>query len=148
MWPGDPDLPMTATFIGDFGRALSDLGQHPAAAGQVFHVPVAPASTGREFIETLGNVAGTSPEVGRLTPGLIRLLKLIAPLPVKARSCSTHSNGHSFSTTAAFGSSPAASPPVGRTVSARPSPGTAPTLNVPVTGYCPEDPGRTGNGPD
>lgn len=80
MWPGDPDLPMTATFIGDFGRALSDLGQHPGAAGQVFHVPVAPAITGREFIETIGNVAGTSPKVGRLTPGLIWLLKLTAPI--------------------------------------------------------------------
>lgn len=42
IWPGDPDLPMTATFIGDFGKALADLGQHPAVVGQVFHVPVAP----------------------------------------------------------------------------------------------------------
>ena len=80
MWPGDPDLPMAGAFIGDFGRALSDLGQHRGAAGQVFHVPVAPAITGREFIETIGNVAGTSPKVGRLTPGLIWLLKLTAPI--------------------------------------------------------------------
>ncbi|OHT85012.1 NAD-dependent epimerase/dehydratase family protein [Mycobacteroides saopaulense] len=80
MWPGDPDLPMTATFIEDFGRALADLGQHPAAAGRVFHVPVAPAITGREFIETIGKIAGTSLRVGRLTPRLIGLLKLVAPI--------------------------------------------------------------------
>lgn len=80
MWPGDPDQPMTATFIGDFGRALADLGQHPAAAGQVFHVPVAPAITGRQFIAIIGDLAGTSPKVGRLTPRLITILKLIAPI--------------------------------------------------------------------
>jgi len=80
MWPGDPDLPMTATYIGDFGRALADLGQHPAVAGQVFHVPVAPAITGREFIEKIGGIAGTSPKVGRLTPRLITILKTVAPI--------------------------------------------------------------------
>ncbi|AMT74186.1 NAD-dependent epimerase/dehydratase family protein [Mycobacteroides immunogenum] len=80
MWPGDPDLPVTATFIGDFGRALADLGQHPAVAGQVFHVPVAPAITGRRFIEKIGKIAGSSPKVGRLTPRLIRVLKVVAPI--------------------------------------------------------------------
>lgn len=79
-WPGDPDLPVTATFIGDFGRALADLGQHPAVTGQVFHVPVAPAITGRRFIEKIGKIAGSSPKVGRLTPRAITVLKLVAPI--------------------------------------------------------------------
>jgi nucleoside-diphosphate-sugar epimerase len=79
-WPGDPDLPMTATFIGDFGRALADLGQHPDAAGLVFHVQVPPTITGRQFIEMIGRAAGTSPKVARITPRLIGLLKIVAPI--------------------------------------------------------------------
>jgi nucleoside-diphosphate-sugar epimerase len=79
-WPGDPDLPMTATFIGDFGRAMADLGQHADAAGKVFHVQVPPAITGRRFIEIIGWSAGTPPRIGRLTPRLIRLLTIVAPV--------------------------------------------------------------------
>jgi nucleoside-diphosphate-sugar epimerase len=120
MWPGDPDQPMTATYIGDFGRALADIGQHPDVAGtgaseatrngtgaseatgngtgaseatgngtgaseatgngNVFHVQVAPVITGRMFIEMIGRVAGSSPRVGQLTPRLVGLMKLVAPV--------------------------------------------------------------------
>ncbi|SHT39183.1 NAD-dependent epimerase/dehydratase family protein [Mycobacteroides abscessus] len=80
IWPGDPDLPMTATFIGDFGKALADLGQHPAVVGQVFHVPVAPPITGRQFIELIASQAGTVPKVGRLTPPMVALVKVVAPI--------------------------------------------------------------------
>lgn len=79
-WPGDPDLPMTACFIGDFGRGLADLGQHPDAAGKVFHVPVPPAITGRRFIGIVCEQAGTTPKVGRFTPGMVRALKLFVPV--------------------------------------------------------------------
>lgn len=78
IWPGDPDLPMTATFIGDFGRALADLGQLDGVAGSVFHVQVAPVTTGRQFIETISRLAGASPKVGRLTPRMVGLLKIVA----------------------------------------------------------------------
>jgi len=80
MWPGDPDLPMTATYIGDFGRALADIGQHPDVAGKIYHVQVAPAITGRVFIETIGRIAGSSPKVGQLTPRLVGLMKIVAPV--------------------------------------------------------------------
>ena len=110
MWPGDPDQPMTATYIGDFGRALADVGQHPDVAGtgaseatgsgtgaseatgngtgaseatgsgNVYHVQVAPTITGRVFIETIGRIAGSSPKVGQLTPRLVSLMKLVAPV--------------------------------------------------------------------
>lgn len=80
MWPGDPDQPMTATFIGDFGRALAEIGQHPDVAGNVFHVQVAPVITGRVFIEKIGRIAGSAPRVGQLTPRLVGLMKLVAPV--------------------------------------------------------------------
>ena len=80
MWPGDPDLSMTATYIGDFGRALADIGQHLDVAGKIYHVQVAPAISGRVFIETIGRIAGSSPRVGQLTPRLVGLMKLVAPV--------------------------------------------------------------------
>jgi nucleoside-diphosphate-sugar epimerase len=80
MWPGDPDLPMTATYIGDFGRALADIGQHPDVAGKIYHVQVAPAITGRVFIEAIGRIADSSPKVGQLTPRLVGLMKVVAPV--------------------------------------------------------------------
>ena len=80
VWPGDPDLPVTATYIGDFGRGLADLGQLPGVAGSVFHIQVPPVTTGRQFIEAIGRLAGTAPKVGRLTPLRVRLLKVVAPI--------------------------------------------------------------------
>ncbi len=80
VWPGDPDLPITPTYIGDFGWALADLGQRDGVGGAVFHVPVAPPTTGRALIEMAGRQAGTSPAVGRLTPRLVRLLSSFVPL--------------------------------------------------------------------
>ena len=77
---GDPDLPFTATFIGDFGRALADVGQHADVAGQVFHIQAAPEITGWQFIETIGRIAGSSPKFGRLTPRLVGVLKIIASI--------------------------------------------------------------------
>jgi nucleoside-diphosphate-sugar epimerase len=79
-WPGDPDLPMTACFIGDFGRGLADLGQHPDAAGRVFHVPVPPTISGRKFIEMICEQVDTTPKVGRITPRMVSALKLFVPI--------------------------------------------------------------------
>jgi nucleoside-diphosphate-sugar epimerase len=79
-WPGDPDLPMTATYIGDFARVLVVLGQRDDTAGATYHVPVAPAITGRQFIELIAQSAATAPNVGRLTPQLVRLLGYLSPI--------------------------------------------------------------------
>ena len=49
---GDLDAPHTATYIGDFGRALVVLGERQEALGQAWHVPNdRPSITQRQFAE-------------------------------------------------------------------------------------------------
>lgn len=79
-WPGDPDLPMTACFIDDFGRALVELATAPDAAGRVWHVPVPEAITGRRFVEKVFAAAGRPAKVGRITPAMVAALKLVSPI--------------------------------------------------------------------
>ena len=50
---GDPDRLHTYTFIDDFGRALVTLGEREEALGTVWHVPSAPATTTRSFVEKI-----------------------------------------------------------------------------------------------
>ena len=40
---GDPDQPHTYTYIPDIGEGLAVLGVHPAAPGEVWHLPNDPA---------------------------------------------------------------------------------------------------------
>jgi nucleoside-diphosphate-sugar epimerase len=48
---GDPDLPHSVTYIDDFGRALVTLAQRDEALGGVWHVPNAPTTSLRRFVE-------------------------------------------------------------------------------------------------
>ncbi|GAB3895391.1 NAD-dependent epimerase/dehydratase family protein [Kibdelosporangium lantanae] len=47
---GNPDLPITPTYIEDFARALATLGSTPTSWGQVWHVPTGPVTTGRDLV--------------------------------------------------------------------------------------------------
>lgn len=49
---GNPDLPLTPTYIEDFARALPVLAATPSAWGEVWHVPTGPVTTGREFVRS------------------------------------------------------------------------------------------------
>lgn len=56
---GKLDLPHTATYIGDFGRALVILGERDAALGQAWHVPNdRPQLTQRQFAELVYRETG------------------------------------------------------------------------------------------
>ncbi|MCJ1706071.1 NAD-dependent epimerase/dehydratase family protein [Microbacterium sp. VKM Ac-2923] len=50
-WLFDADQPHSLTYTPDIGRALALLGTNPAARGGTWHLPTAPALTGREYIE-------------------------------------------------------------------------------------------------
>ena len=54
----DPDRLHTYTFIDDFGKALVTLGEREVALGEVWHVPSAPATTTRRFVEKVYGVLG------------------------------------------------------------------------------------------
>ncbi|MCD2187420.1 NAD-dependent epimerase/dehydratase family protein [Actinomycetospora soli] len=80
-WPGDPDLPMTAGYAPDVGAALVDLALAPAAAsGRVWHTPVPPPSTGREFVARLAAATGRPVRLGRITPAMVAALRLVSPV--------------------------------------------------------------------
>lgn len=76
---GDPDVPHTYTYLGDFARGLVTLGTHDAALGQVWHLPSAPTLTTREFIEMVFELVGHPPKL-RVLPGpLLALLAVFNP---------------------------------------------------------------------
>jgi nucleoside-diphosphate-sugar epimerase len=75
---GDPDQPHTYTYIPDIGEGLAVLGEHPDAAGQVWHLPNDPNTrTTRELVDVVYRLAGQSrTRLRQVHPLLIRLAAL------------------------------------------------------------------------
>ena len=57
-------MPHSLSYIDDAARALLALGSSDQAWGQVWHLPVAPAVTGREFLTLACTMAGRPVRVG------------------------------------------------------------------------------------
>jgi nucleoside-diphosphate-sugar epimerase len=70
----DLDLPHTASYIGDVGRAMVTVGAHDAALGRAWHAPNAPTVTLREFVRIVGQEAGVAPRVSALARPVARAL--------------------------------------------------------------------------
>lgn len=49
-WLLNADVPHSLTYTPDIGEALAILGTEPAARGRTWHLPTAPALTGREYV--------------------------------------------------------------------------------------------------
>jgi nucleoside-diphosphate-sugar epimerase len=79
-WIGDPDVPLTPTYIEDFARGLVVLAEHEEALGEVWHVPTCEPTTGREFVRTIFEEAGHPPKIGALGGRAVRALGLVWPL--------------------------------------------------------------------
>jgi nucleoside-diphosphate-sugar epimerase len=77
---GNPDLPHTYTYLGDFARGLVTLGTHEEALGQVWHVPSAETLTTRGFIDLVYEAAGSPTRLRVLPPTLLGLLALVSPM--------------------------------------------------------------------
>jgi len=77
-WPGNPDLPITPTYIDDFARGLATLALEPAAWGEVWHVPSGEPTTGREFAAMLWDQPGTQLRLSRITPRLAGAVGLVS----------------------------------------------------------------------
>ena len=60
-WLFDADLPHSLTYTPDIGDALAVLGTAPEARDRTWHLPTAPALTGREYIALAG---GTTTVMG------------------------------------------------------------------------------------
>lgn len=76
---GRPDQLHSYSYAPDVATALITLGREPAAGGEVWHLPVAPARTPRAIVEHVAGLAGTRPKVLAARATAIRLLGLFQP---------------------------------------------------------------------
>ncbi len=78
---GDPDQPHTYTYVPDIGEGLALLGEHPDAAGEVWHLPNDPdTKTTRQLVDIVYQLAGQPRTKLRAMPAvLLRLVGLANP---------------------------------------------------------------------
>lgn len=76
MWLGNPDSKHTFTYVPDAGKAMVLLGQHPEADNQVWHVPSAPALSGREFIQLAATAFNTPSKFLAVNKMMLQILGL------------------------------------------------------------------------
>jgi nucleoside-diphosphate-sugar epimerase len=77
---GQLDVPHTATFIGDFGKALVILGERDEALGQAWHVPNdQPQITQREFAHLIYEHVGRPPNVSNVGKLMMAIAGLFIP---------------------------------------------------------------------
>jgi Nucleoside-diphosphate-sugar epimerases len=82
-WPvqylGDPDLPLTPTFIDDFAATLAAAGTADTSDAGVWHVPHPGATTGRALASEACRQAGTRLRLVRHGSARVRLLGHVLP---------------------------------------------------------------------
>ena len=76
---GDPDLPHTFTYLGDFARGLVTLGTHDEALGQVWHVPSAETLSTRAFARLVFEAAGRPLKLGAMPSVLLTVVAMVNP---------------------------------------------------------------------
>ena len=79
-WLGKLDVPHALSYGEDFARGLITLGMHEQAWGQVWHIPAAPALTGRQFIALASEIAGVRARPLAASAAVLRLLGLTNPV--------------------------------------------------------------------
>jgi nucleoside-diphosphate-sugar epimerase len=77
---GDPDVPLTPTFIEDFAGGLVVLGEREEALGEAWHVPTAEPTTGRRFVDMIFEECGGEAKVGAVGSRAAKALGLFWPL--------------------------------------------------------------------
>ena len=65
-WPGSTTAPRTVHFLDDAARGLLVLADQPAADGEVWHLPAAPAITGAEFMALVNQCLPAAVKAGSL----------------------------------------------------------------------------------
>ena len=79
-WPGDPDLPLTPTFVDDFARALAVVGREDPTDAGVWHVPHPGGTTGRALAAEACRQAGTRLRLWPHGTAQVRAAGLLVPL--------------------------------------------------------------------
>lgn len=79
-WVGELDEPHTVSYLPDIAAGLVALGERPEADGHAWHLPVAPAPTGAEFLDLVWRAKGGKGRSAGLSRGTQRLMGLFDPL--------------------------------------------------------------------
>lgn len=78
---GNLDAPHTATYIGDFGKALVILGEREEALGQAWHVPNdQPTLTQRQFIDLVFQELGQPLKISSMGKTMLSVAGLFVPV--------------------------------------------------------------------
>lgn len=72
-WIGKPELKHSFTYVPDAGKGMYLLGQHPETDNQIWHMPTAPALSGREFIALAARVFNVEPKYSTINKLMLRL---------------------------------------------------------------------------
>lgn len=72
-WIGKPKLKHSFTYVPDAGKGMYLLGQHPETDNQIWHMPTAPALSGRAFIELAAKVFNVEPKYSTINKPMMRL---------------------------------------------------------------------------
>jgi hypothetical protein len=83
---GNPDLPLTPTFIGDFGRTLAVVGANDSSTAGVWHVPHPGVTSGRELAAEACRQSRARLRVFRHGSAQLRALGQLRPLAREAAS--------------------------------------------------------------
>lgn len=78
-WLGSLDVPHAVSYLPDMARALAILGTRDEADGQVWHLPVSDALTGREFVGVIGDVLGRPVRASATSPTMVRIAGVFSP---------------------------------------------------------------------
>jgi len=76
---GDPEQPHSYSYVPDVAAGLAVLGTAPAAIGEIWHLPVAPARTTRHIIDQVYRAAGHPPRLLAAGSMTLRALGLVQP---------------------------------------------------------------------
>ncbi|SFO73988.1 Nucleoside-diphosphate-sugar epimerase [Geodermatophilus dictyosporus] len=79
-WFGDPDLPLTPTFVDDFAATLAAVGTRDTSDAAVWHVPHPGVTSGRALAAEACRQAGTRLRLVRHGSARVRLLGAVLPL--------------------------------------------------------------------
>lgn len=75
-WLGDVNTKHSFTYVADTGKAMFLLGQTPEADNQIWHLPTAPALTGKQFIELAARIYQVEPKYSSINKLMLQLVGL------------------------------------------------------------------------
>ncbi|QJD94698.1 NAD-dependent epimerase/dehydratase family protein [Mucilaginibacter robiniae] len=79
-WLGDVNTKHSFTYVADTGKAMYLLGQNSEADNQIWHLPTAPALTGKEFIELAAKAYQVAPKYSTVNKLMLQLAGLFSKL--------------------------------------------------------------------